>query len=52
MKPKLRRGIVSVAGVDVGANGFHAIGRDALGAIALRPRPARGQIEPRLANSP
>ena len=43
---------VAVMGIDVGKNSFHVIGLDARGAIALRQKWSRGQVETRLANMP
>jgi transposase len=36
----------------IGRNSFHAVGLDQRGAIALRQKWSRGQIEARLANMP
>ena len=41
---------VTVVGIDIGKNSFHAVGPDRRGAIALRQRWSRGQVEVRLAN--
>ena len=43
---------VAVIGIDIGKNSFHAVGMDARGAIVLRQKWSRGQIEARLANMP
>ena len=43
---------VSVIGIDIGKNSFHVVGLDDRGAIALRQKWSRGQIEARLANMP
>ena len=43
---------VAVMGIDIGKNSFHVIGLDARGAIALRQKWSRGQVETRLANIP
>jgi transposase len=43
---------VATVGIDVGKNSFHLIGLDARGAIVLRLKLARGQVEARLANMP
>jgi transposase len=43
---------VAVIGIDIGKNSFHVIGLDDRGAIVLRQRWSRGQIEARLANLP
>jgi transposase len=43
---------IAVVGIDIGKNSFHAVGLDRRGAIALRQRWSRGQVEARLANMP
>ena len=43
---------VAVIGIDIGKNSFHVVGLDDRGAIALRQKWSRGQIEARLANMP
>ena len=37
-------------GVDIGKNSFHVVGQDKRGAIVLRQKWSRGQVEARLAN--
>ena len=37
---------------DIGKNSFHVVGHDARGAIVLRQKWSRGQVEARLANLP
>jgi hypothetical protein len=39
-----------VIGIDIGKNSFHVVGLDDRGAIVLRQKWSRGQIEVRLAN--
>jgi transposase len=51
MSEKLNTAI-TVMGIDIGKNSFHVIGLDARGAIALRQKWSRGQVETRLANMP
>jgi hypothetical protein len=41
---------IAVIGIDIGKNSFHVVGLDPRGAIALRQRWSRGQVETRLAN--
>ena len=41
-----------VIGIDIGKNSFHVVGLDDRGAIVLRQKWSRGQIEARLANMP
>jgi len=43
---------IAVIGIDIGKNSFHVIGHDARGAIVLRQKWSRGQVEARLANIP
>jgi transposase len=44
--------IVATMGIDIGRNSFHVIGLDHRGAIVLRQKWSRGQVEARLANLP
>jgi transposase len=39
-------------GIDIGKNSFHVVGLDQRGAIVLRQKWSRGQVEARLANMP
>src|ERR1700738_4167891 len=41
---------VAVVGIDIGKNSFHVVGLDSRGAIMLRQKWSRGQVEARLAN--
>ena len=43
---------VATMGIDIGKNSFHVVGLDQRGAIVLRQKWSRGQIEARLANMP
>jgi transposase len=43
---------ISVIGIDIGKNSFHIVGHDEHGAIVLRQKWSRGQVEARLANMP
>jgi transposase len=43
---------VAVIGIDIGKNSFHVVGLDRRGAIVLRQRWSRGQVEARFANLP
>jgi transposase len=43
---------VAVIGIDIGKNSFHLVGHDHRGAIVLRQKWSRGQLETRLANLP
>ena len=42
----------AVIGIDIGKNSFHIVGHDPRGAIVLRQKWSRGQVEVRLANLP
>jgi transposase len=41
---------IAVIGIDIGKNSFHLVGQDRRGAIVLRQKWSRGQVEARLAN--
>ena len=41
---------IAVIGIDIGKNSFHVVGLDSRGAITLRQKWSRGQVEARLAN--
>ena len=43
---------ISVVGIDIGKNSFHIVGHDERGAIVLRQKWSRGQVEARFANLP
>jgi len=43
---------ISVVGIDIGKNSFHIVGLDERGAIVLRQKWSRGQVEARFANMP
>jgi transposase len=51
MSQKLNSAI-AVIGIDIGKNSFHVVGHDRRGAILLRQKWSRGQVETRLANLP
>src|ERR1043166_153601 len=51
MSQKLNAAI-AVIGIDIGKNSFHVVGHDKRGAIVLRQKWSRGQVETRLANTP
>jgi transposase len=42
---------IAVIGIDIGKNSFHVVGHDARGAIVLRQKWSRGQVEARLLTS-
>ena len=50
--PKTASTQIAVIGIDIGKNSFHVVGHDRRGAIVLRQKWSRGQIETRLANIP
>src|SRR5215468_8156694 len=43
---------IAVIGIDIGKNSFHLVGLDERGAMVLRQKWSRGQVEARLANMP
>ena len=43
---------IATMGIDIGKNSFHVVGLDRRGAIVLRQRWSRGQVEARLASMP
>jgi len=43
---------IAIIGIDIGKNSFHIVGLDKRGAIVLRQKWSRGQVEARLANMP
>jgi hypothetical protein len=51
MSQKLNTAI-AVAGIDIGKSSFHVVGLDKRGAIVLRQKWSRGQVEARFANMP
>jgi transposase len=42
--------MIAVIGIDIGKNSFHVVGLDGRGAIVLRQKWSRGQVETRFAN--
>jgi hypothetical protein len=44
--------IIATMGIDIGKNSFHVVGLDRPGAIVLRQKWSRGQVEVRLAAMP
>ena len=52
MSQKLSTNAVAVVGIDIGKNSFHIVGHDERGAIVLRQKWSRGQVEARFANMP
>jgi transposase len=51
MSQKLESAIAVIC-IDIGKNSFHVIGHDVRGAIVLRQKWSRGQVEARFANMP
>jgi hypothetical protein len=43
---------VAFVGIDIGKNSFHVVGLDERGAIVLRQKWSRGQVEARFSNMP
>jgi transposase len=52
MPEKLINPAAAVIGIDIGKNSFHAVGLDQRGAIVLRQKWSRSQVQVRLANMP
>jgi transposase len=50
--PETAHKAIAVVGIDIGKNSFHVIGQDERGAIVLRQKWSRGQVETRFANMP
>ena len=50
--PATAQTAISVIGIDIGKNSFHIVGLDERGAIVLRQKWSRSQVEARLANVP
>jgi transposase len=50
--PATSQTAIAVVGIDIGKNSFHIVGLDDRGAIVLRQKWSRGQVEARLANMP
>lgn len=48
--PKTALTEITVIGIDIGKNSFHIVGLDGRGAIVLRQKWSRGQVEARFAN--
>jgi transposase len=46
------RNSIAFVGIDIGKNSFHIVGLDGRGAIVLRQKRSRGQVEARFANMP
>ena len=42
---------IAVVGIDIGKNSFHIVGHDERGAIVLRQKWSRGQVEARFDNT-
>ena len=50
MPKSIQHSTIAVFGIDIGKNTFHVVGHDKSGAIVLRQKWSRGQVESRLAN--
>ena len=50
--PERAKARVTVVGIDIGKNSFHVVGLDRRGAIVLRQRWSRRQVDARFANMP
>src|SRR5215475_9833346 len=49
---EILKSMIAAIGIDIGKSWFHVVGVDGRGAIALRQKWSRGQVETRLANMP
>ena len=49
---EILKSMIAAIGIDIGKNSFHVVGLDGRGAVALRQKWSRGQVEARLANMP
>ena len=52
MSAKAAQNVIAVVGIDIGKNPFHVVALDDRGAIVLRQKWSRGQVEARFANMP
>ena len=50
--PATAQTAIAVVGIDIGKNSFHIVGLDDRGAIVLRQKWSRSQVEARFANMP
>ena len=50
--PKTASAQIAMIGIDIGKNSFHVVAHDSRGAIILRQKWSRGQVEARFANLP
>ena len=50
--PETSHRAIAVVGIDIGKNSFHVVGLDERGAMVLRQKWSRGQVEARFANMP
>ena len=51
-KAEALKNSIAFVGIDIGKNSFHVVGLDGRGAIVLRQKWSRGQVEARFANMP
>ena len=52
MSATAAQNVIAVVGIDIGKNSFHVVALDDRGAIVLRRKWSRGQVEARFANMP
>jgi transposase len=52
MSATAAQNVIAVVGIDIGKNSFHIVALDDRGAIVLRQKWSRGQVEARFANMP
>ena len=48
--PATAQAAITIVGIDIGKNSFHVVGPNDRGAIVLRQKWSRGQVEARFAN--
>ena len=49
---EILKSMIAAIGIDIGKNWFHVVGLDGRGAVALRQKWSRGQVEARRATMP
>src|SRR5215831_10425889 len=49
---EILKSVIAAIGIDIGKNWFHVVGLDGRGAVTLRQKWSRGQVEARLGNMP
>ena len=52
MSATAAQNVIAVVGIDIGKNSFHVVALDDRGAMVLRQKWSRGQVEARFSNMP